>query len=97
MYGKTSERSEQGYIFAPGELRSAGSGEKRKGVSRHPGGLLFGDFSLAKQREVTRVRGGSPRLCAAEGGTSQCVQARAVLNHHRKSCFLRESKFLDDF
>jgi hypothetical protein len=23
MYGKTSEHSEQGYIFAPGELRSA--------------------------------------------------------------------------
>ena len=30
MYNKTSERSEQGYIFAPGELASARWGEDRR-------------------------------------------------------------------
>ncbi len=77
MYDKTSERTEQGYIFAPGELRSAGSGEKRKGVSRHPGVLSLGDFSLAKQRKVTCCGSATRRLYAPGGRTKPCLVIRA--------------------
>ncbi len=49
MYGKTSERSEQGYIFAPGELRSARPCEAHRvprgvGAAMRPGQDGFGDF-----------------------------------------------------
>ena len=39
MYGKTSECSEQGYIFAPGELASARWGEGEAEYSWKSGGL----------------------------------------------------------
>ncbi len=43
-----------------------------RGLSRHPGVLSLGDFSLHEQREVTRVQGGSPLVAvnAAEGGST---------------------------
>ena len=52
-YGKTSERSEQGYFFAPGELASA-RGARNGGRSRALRGVLsFGYLSLHEQRKVT--------------------------------------------
>ncbi len=55
---------------ALGRRREPNVAEAR-GKSRHPGVLSLGDFSLHEQREVTRVRGGSPRVAvnAAEGGS----------------------------
>ncbi len=35
---------------------------RRAGSKRHRGGLSFGDFSLAKQRKVTRLSGRDPTL-----------------------------------
>ena len=54
---------------APGELRSAGSGEKRRKGSRHPGRLSFGDFSLATQRKVTCRGSATRKLYAPTGRT----------------------------
>jgi hypothetical protein len=59
-YGKTSERSEQGYIFAPGELGERRFRREAQGVFAPSGRLFFGDFLLAVQKKVTQGAGAEP-------------------------------------
>ena len=58
--------------------RPHAAGAKRREWSRHPGRLSFGDFSLAKQRKVTRERGGSPIICVAGGDTAMGGDSQAT-------------------
>jgi len=43
-------------------FRQPRSKARSAGNKRHPGGVSFGDFSLAKQRKVTRLSGRDPTL-----------------------------------
>lgn len=60
MFGKTSERNEQGCIFAPGELWAQRPGHARSaryrtlpGAASDRGGFFLGDLLLAAQKKVT--------------------------------------------
>jgi hypothetical protein len=55
MYSKTSERSEQGYIFAPGELVEHPVGRGTEGVFARSGGALLWVLSC-RDKKVPRLR-----------------------------------------
>jgi len=60
MYGNTSERSEQGYILAPGELASARWGEERRKRSRASGRAFFMVSFLCTSKEKKPAVGQPP-------------------------------------
>jgi hypothetical protein len=67
MYGKTSERSEQGYIFAPGELGERRFRREAQGVFGGSGvSFLLVTLLWTSKEESPRVQGRSHPLFAFE-------------------------------
>jgi hypothetical protein len=64
MNDKTSEHSEQGFIFAPGEFGERPAGARSAGDFKAASGVLsFGDFSLDKQRQIRWDRIWTDAVC----------------------------------